>query len=158
MGIGSSYTSIALTTAGNTFIDNYNNAPQLPEYLSNFVGTLAESHSFVSNYTFKQFSYDTDRFLRHLDRESDGFAIACGDAITSLFPPVALTNAYNGYTEGKDIYGREMGNGDVALSVVSVVPLGEAFTVTKEFRVMENAAKGVSVIGPRATYREFAKK
>ena len=34
-----------------------------------------------------------------------------------------------------------MGNGDVALSVVSVVPLGKAFTVTKEFSVMENAAK-----------------
>lgn len=47
MGIGSNYISTVLTTAENTFIDNYNNAPQLPEYLSNFVGTLAESHSFV---------------------------------------------------------------------------------------------------------------
>ena len=157
MGIGSNYISTVLTTAGNTFIDNYNNAPKLPEYLSNFVGTLAESHSFVSNYTFKQFSYDTDRFLRHLDSESDGFAIACGDAITSLFPPVALTNAYNGYTEGKDIYGREMGNGDVALSVVSVVPLGKAFTVTKEFSVMENAAKeGTTVLGHYPQYVKLA--
>ena len=47
MGIGLNYIFTVLTTAGNTFIDNYDNAPKLPEYLSNFVGTLAESHSFV---------------------------------------------------------------------------------------------------------------
>ena len=39
------------------------------------------------------------------------------------------------------IYGREMDNKDVAISVVSVLPLGKLFTVTKEFRVMENATK-----------------
>lgn len=47
MGIASSFTSVALTEAGNTYMDNYNNPPQRADYLSTYVNSPAESHSYT---------------------------------------------------------------------------------------------------------------
>ncbi|MHA3789599.1 RHS repeat-associated core domain-containing protein [Flavobacterium hauense] len=115
--------SLGATNFANAYVDNYNKE----SLLSGTVGSIPVDYSFIKvDYSWSQLKSDYLRMGRRADSWAEGEGgQAFGQFVAGMNPIISGYNAYLGVTEGKDMYGNEMDNGDTALTIASLIPYGK---------------------------------
>lgn len=115
--------SLGVTNFGNAYVDNYNKESML---VGTTVGSIPVDYSFIKvNYSWNQLKNDYLHMMRSADNWADGEGgQEFGEFVAGTIPIISGVNAYLGASEGKDMYGHDMGKGDTALAVASIIPYG----------------------------------
>lgn len=126
LGAASFGATSAATYYGNEYISNYNNKPDVSQIAADTQKALdaqnaAEQHSFTIDESWKNLKYGYLQFARDADRTAEKYGQGFGKFIVSFHPAIGLTNAYKGWTEGKDMYGEELGKGWASLEGAAAV-------------------------------------
>jgi RHS repeat-associated protein len=138
----------------NTYIDTYNGDSGMGTFISDANNNFGiVDHPYVEdNYSWAMFSQDYSIFMNRTDTFFERNGSVAGEFIASFHPAVALMDAYSGYSTGEDLYGRPMGNTGIALSVISVVPIGKGFKYGKGLLLAEEATAETAYIGTKLEF------
>ena len=162
----------ASTSAGNFFsysfttdwgYGNNNNNNSSSDNTTSVNNNPVETHNYSSSGTFVNPNANSGNSLYNIaaraDVAADKFGKFAGSLIASLHPAVALYDAYVGHTTGHDIYNQEMGSAGVALSIISVIPMGKATIVAKEgIAYMKSTLKMGQEVHAAYHFGEFGKE
>jgi RHS repeat-associated protein len=131
--------SLGVTNFANHYIDNYNKVE-----LKGLGATTTDGQNYVSSrsYTWGDFKYDWNKYVNRIDSAFDDGSEKVFQVGMDFVPFVAGANAYMGATQGQDMYGNEMSNGDTAIAVASIVPFGKFSKFLKFGSFADEIAKG----------------
>jgi RHS repeat-associated protein len=141
LGFASSAASYGATYYADNYISNYgNNDINFEEDTQNTVSTnQIEEHSYVDDYSWKNLKYGYLSFMNRADRAADEWGQSAGQFIAGFHPGIGLWNAYEGWTNGKNIYGDELGKGGATFE--GAMAFAPFLKVGKVFGLADDAAK-----------------
>ncbi|MHA3789597.1 hypothetical protein ACX0HA_15405 [Flavobacterium hauense] len=145
--------SLGATNFANAYVDNYNKE----SLLSGTVGSIPVDYSFIKvDYSWSQLKSDYLRMGRRADSWAEGEGgQAFGQFVAGMNPIISGYNAYLGVTEGKDMYGNEMDNGDTALTIASLIPYGKFTKYLKFGSFTDDVTKGISSLFKGKTFQQY---